>query len=58
MGNPTKMEDAPDYYNDNPARFGERKQYEINEFSVQGPPRRSGEWGRPNGQGQKDQELE
>jgi EpsD family peptidyl-prolyl cis-trans isomerase len=42
IGNPTDT-DISDYYNNNPARFAERKEYQIQEFSVQPPPGKAAE---------------
>ncbi len=57
VGNPTEVE-ITDYYNNNPARFGERKQYEINEFSIQPPAAKVGEIQAQLAKVKKDQEFD
>jgi len=42
VGKPSEAE-INDYYKQNPARFADRKQYEIREFSIQPPPGKAGE---------------
>jgi len=42
VGEPTEAE-INDFYNNNPARFAERKIYEIHEFNIQVPPGKAAE---------------
>jgi EpsD family peptidyl-prolyl cis-trans isomerase len=42
IGKPTDSE-IKEFYNQNPARFAERKQYQIQEFSIQPPPGKAAE---------------
>jgi len=55
--NPTEA-DISNYYNNNPARFTERKLYEIHEFSIQAPPGKAAEIQAQLGKSKKVQEFD
>ena len=55
--NPTEAE-ISDFYNNNPARFAERKHYKIHEFSIQAPPGKAEEIQAQLGKGKKVEEFD
>ena len=57
VANPSEAE-ISDFYNKNPARFAERKIYEIHEFNIQAPPGKASEIRAQLGKGVKVQEFE
>ncbi len=55
--NPTESEISA-FYNNNPARFAERKRYQIHEFSIQAPPGKAEEIQAQLGKGKKVEEFD
>jgi len=57
VAEPTEAE-INDFYNNNPARFAERKIYEVHEFNIQAPPGKAAEIRAQLGKGVKPEAFE